>query len=82
MKTTLEISDALLAEAKKVSAREKTTLRSLVEEGLRRTLADRKRSTRPFRLKLVTLKGKGLQDGLDWDLPRDLAYDFPPEEET
>ena len=80
MKTTIEIADALLAEARKVAAREKTTVRSLVEEGLRRTLADRKKGHKRFELKLVTFKGKGTQAGIEWDLPRHLAYDLPTDE--
>ncbi|MFZ5471369.1 MAG: type II toxin-antitoxin system VapB family antitoxin [Myxococcota bacterium] len=77
MKTTIEIADALLGEAKKVAAREHTTVRSLVEEGLRRALDERKRQTKSFKLKLVTVRGKGLRPGVGWDLPRDIAYDLP-----
>ncbi len=35
MKTTIEISAALLDEAKKLAARERTTLKRLIEQGLR-----------------------------------------------
>jgi len=38
MKTTVEISDALLEAAKAEAAQRGTTLRSLLEEGLRRVL--------------------------------------------
>lgn len=39
MKTTLELDDALLAEAKVVAARRRTTLNAMVEHALRRELA-------------------------------------------
>jgi len=51
MKTTVEISDGLLTEAKDVAAREGTTLRSLLEAALRAEL-DRRR-TAPARYALV-----------------------------
>ena len=38
MKTTLEIPDALLIEAKTAAARRRTTLRALVESALRREI--------------------------------------------
>jgi hypothetical protein len=45
MKTTVEIADPLLREARKIAARERTTLRALVEQGLRRVVAERTRKT-------------------------------------
>ena len=41
MKTTIDIADSLLAEAKSVAAREGTTVKSLIEEGLRLAMARR-----------------------------------------
>ena len=38
MKTTIELDDALLIEAKAVAARRRTTLRAMVEHALRREL--------------------------------------------
>jgi hypothetical protein len=77
VKTTLDISDALLREARKIASRDHTTLRALVEQGLRKIIAERK-SARPFRLRNVTFKGRGLVPelrGSNWDKIRDLAYE-------
>jgi hypothetical protein len=77
MKTTVEIPDSLLEEAKRLASREGTTVRALVEEGLRRTLSERKRAT-GFRLRKATFKGTGLQPalaGASWDQIRDTAYE-------
>lgn len=76
MKTTIEISDALLREARKVADREGTTLRTLVEQGLHRELQQRQRRV-AFRLRKASFKGRGLQPAakqLSWDQIRDLAY--------
>jgi hypothetical protein len=76
MKTTVEIADPVLREARKVASREGTTLRSLMEEGLRRVLAERRRKT-PFQLRLVTTGGRGLRPELreaSWSQIRDLSY--------
>lgn len=40
IKTTVEIADALLDEAKRVAAERETTLRSLIQEGLRKVLEE------------------------------------------
>jgi Bacterial antitoxin of type II TA system, VapB len=77
MKTTLDISDPLLREARKLAARERTTLRALVEQGLRRVVAENKRKS-TFRLRKVSFKGHGLRQELSdagWDRLRDLTYE-------
>jgi hypothetical protein len=76
MKTTIEIADPILREARKVANREGTTVRSLVEEGLRRVLAEKGRKP-PFRLRLVTCGGRGLRpevQNMSWDEIRDMTY--------
>jgi len=78
MKTTIEVSDQILAEAKRVAAREGITLRSLVESGLRGELARRKHGDKPFRLRRASFKGKGLSaelQSMPWDRLRELAYE-------
>jgi hypothetical protein len=77
MKTTIEISDALLEAARQVSRREKTTVRSLVEEGLRKVIAEREQGAK-FRLRKATFKGAGLQPqvaGASWEQIRGLIYE-------
>jgi hypothetical protein len=76
MKTTVEISDALLRKARELAAREGVTLRDLIERGLNRVVAER-RERKPFRLRKASFKGEGLHPGADgatWDELRDLIY--------
>ena len=47
MKTTIDLADALLIEAKQVAAQEGTTLRSVLEEALRRELDRRSKAPVP-----------------------------------
>lgn len=77
MKTTVEISDGLLAEAKKAAAAESTTLRELIEMGLRAVLAQRA-GAEPFRLRDASVDGGGLRQefaGGDWSRIRETAYE-------
>jgi hypothetical protein len=77
MKTTIEISDPLLMQAKQVAALQGVTLRSLIEQGLRRVVAE-KQQAQGFRLRRVTFKGEGLQPemrGASWDRLREMAYE-------
>ena len=76
MKTTIEISDSLLDEAKRLATKEGTTVRAYVEQGLRRIVAQRK-SRGQFRLRKATFKGKGLQPGVEdatWERIREMTY--------
>ena len=77
MKTTIQIPDSLLKEARKLANEERTTLKSLMEEGLRRIVSERKRRG-SFNLRKATFKGKGLQPnltGATWDQIRDISYE-------
>jgi hypothetical protein len=77
MKTTLEISDPLLREARKVAARRNTTLRALVEQGLRQVVSE-KEGSKPFRLRDASVKGDGLHPdvaGKSWSEILEMIYE-------
>ncbi|MET0516736.1 MAG: DUF2191 domain-containing protein [Nitrospiraceae bacterium] len=77
MKITVEIPDILLKEARKLAARQGTTLRVLIVEGLRRIIVDRRR-VGAFRLRKATFKGTGLQPevaGAPWERIRNMSYE-------
>lgn len=78
MKTTIDIADGILADARRLATRQGTTLRALVEAGLRQVVAEHKRSAAPFRLRRASFKGRGLRPdmrGLSWEQLRELAYE-------
>ncbi len=78
MKTTLDIADPLFAEAKRIAARDGDTLRSLVEQGLRKVLAERSRKPKPFKLHNASFKGTGMTpefEDASWDKIRDALYE-------
>lgn len=79
VKTTIDIADGLLVEAKRLAAERGMTLRELVEEALRATTAKaRGQKRRRFRLRDESFRGQGLQPGLswgDWESLRDLVYE-------
>ena len=76
MKTTVEISDDLFKRSQQIAKREGTTLRAILEEGLR--LALRSRQTRrqiPFRF--PTFGSDGLNEEFreaPWETVRDTIY--------
>jgi hypothetical protein len=77
MKTTVEIPDALLEEARRLAIQERTTVRALIVDGLRRVLAERKRKGR-FQLRKASFKGTGLNpelSGASWERIRDTIYE-------
>jgi len=65
MKTTVEISASLLEEARKLAAREGTTLKALIEQGLRAVVAERRQRVGTFRLRKASFKGDSLQPGVE-----------------
>lgn len=77
MKTTIQIPDSLFEEARKLAHQEQTTLKALVEQGLRRIIQDRKQRGE-FHLRKATFKGSGLQPplvGSTWEQIRQLSYE-------
>jgi hypothetical protein len=79
MKTTVEISTPLLERARRLAAREGTTLKALIERGLQRVIDEAQRPQTPgFRLRRASFLGRGLHpDAHDapWSELRDRAYE-------
>ena len=76
MKTTIDIADPLLEKARRVAAREGTTVKALVEAGLRAVIEEKQRP-QTFRLRKAAFKGRGMQSDVkdaSWDRLRELAY--------
>jgi len=76
MKTTVEMPDDLLRQAKRVALNERTTVKALIEQGLRSVIADRRRRL-GFKLRSASFRGDGLVAGRslqDWGAIRDLVY--------
>ncbi len=78
MKTTVEIADPLLEQAKLEADRTGCTLRELVERGLRIVLEERRRAeAKPFRLRDASVGGHGLEPGArdgGWPQQRAMIY--------
>lgn len=76
MKTTIDLPDDLLERTKQIARREGSTLRALVEEGLRLAIRERERGPdAPFRM--VTFAGDGLTSEFrdaGWERIRDEIY--------
>jgi hypothetical protein len=84
MKMTVEIADDLHARAREVARREGTTLRALIEDGLRAVLARREEVT-PYRWPDLSVAGEGLDPQIEegsWKSgdrhARFLIGSFPP----
>lgn len=76
MKTTLDIQDALLLRAKRLSKRTGRPLRALVEEGLRHVL-EPKSSAEPYQMLDCSVGTPGARnplEGLSWQDLRDEIY--------
>lgn len=80
MKTTVNLPDELLREAQALARRERTTLKELIETGLRSVVAQRTGGSSRFALADASVEGNGLQQefrGARWDQIRDTIYQQP-----
>jgi hypothetical protein len=76
MKTTIDIPTPILEQAKMVATEEGTTLKRLVEEGLRLVI-ERHGAPVGFKLRSASYKGEGVQPGVDlgrWEQLRGFIY--------
>jgi len=76
MKTTVELPDDLLREAQQIARAEGTTLRSVLEEGLRAVI-NRHKSAQQFALRDASVDGRGLNPDLaeaGWERIREISY--------
>ena len=67
MKTTIQLDDQLLLEAKKHAAQTGRTLKAVIEDALREALARTEINRSQTRVPLQTFKGRGVQPGIDLD---------------
>jgi len=73
MKTTVELPDALLREAKAYAAPQGVPMREVFERGLRAVLDEATKE--PFNLKTVTTNGEGMVRDYSWQEVLDIIYD-------
>ncbi len=79
MKTTVNLPDELVREAQELARRERTTLRELIETGLRTVVKQRSRKA-SFVLEDASVDGQGLQSNFrdaPWERIRDAIYEDP-----
>ena len=74
MRTTVEISDALLESARELAAARSTTLRQIFEEGLVKVIDDSAKRPR-YKMRDMSVGGKGPAPKMTWEELRDLIYE-------
>jgi predicted transcriptional regulator len=79
MKTTVNLPDELLRQAQELARRDDTTLKELIETGLRAVIKQRSDKS-AFALADASVDGLGLQQEFrdaTWDTIRDTIYNQP-----
>ena len=67
MRTTIRLDDDLLSQANALAAAQRRSLNSVIEDALREALQRQQKLGRTKRIRLKTMKGNGLQPGVDLD---------------
>jgi len=67
MRTTIRLDDQLLIEVKQLAARTDRTITAVIEDALRDMLARQRQIRKKKPVQLVTVRGQGLQSGVDLD---------------
>ena len=77
MKTTIDIADTLLEQAKTIANKKKLTLKQVIEFSLRQFLQNERKSGGKFSLPEKSFGEGGYQAGIDegnWDAYRSIIY--------
>jgi len=73
MRTTVNIDDSLLAEARQRAARERRDIGSVINEALRENFARQKARASPSRKeRIITFRGNGVRPGVHLDCMSEL----------
>ena len=67
MRTTINLPDPLLSEARRLAAETGRTLTAVIEDAVRESLARRRQTRKRVPARLTTFRGSGLQPGADFD---------------
>jgi len=73
VRTTIDVDDELMLALKRVSAETRRSLKSLIEDAIRSTLAKREAGAgEAGAQKVITFRGNGVQPGVNIDSMREL----------
>jgi hypothetical protein len=78
MKTTIELSDAVLEQTKELARRSRTTMRRIIESALRQYLDEQEKKTTEYRYESASFKGDGVCEGIqegNWEMIRSMIYE-------
>lgn len=78
LKTTIDLSDELAEQAKALALRERTTLREVIERGIRLAVEEAMDGSQ-YHLPDLSVKGRGLQRefrGKNWKSVLEAAYGY------
>ncbi len=70
MRTTINVDDQLLIQAKAQAAASRVTLAQLIEDALRESLSRREDVGSRGRVRMITMKGTGTRPGIELDNSR------------
>ena len=74
IKTTINLPDVLVQEAKRLAAKRGIPVREFFETALRKHLAAERQRPKPVPFRTHTFKGEGLQPGVTWSQLIELSY--------
>jgi len=72
VRTTVDISDDVLIELKRVAAERRRPLRELIEDAIRASLAKQAEQQQAESVRVLTFRGRGVQRGVNLDNMREL----------